>query len=642
MPKEIWNEGRVVGLSAYEIYVKQHIADGNPNPPATEREWLASNLAMGASMLLKVPAVSQDEDEYTYVDIPMPATTNLCAANTIVGQYFDTTYTYSATEEDGEFENGSNWATRVNSYGPMISNTHIDGGLSNTCPDAGYIGTNPGSAIPSFDFNGVDMYYMSTLNRVQNYCNILDGVIIQPGTWSTSDLGVSDPYMDLSPSISSDVPTVRLLIKGPINEADRPCVLLTGFTLSDILVGSTGLDGSTQTTNPQDGDFLGPAVFPWGARIMFSIPNRYNKYVQELCYERTGTASPTDPKSWNPYVPQPERIHAKSVIDIAEEEFWFFYDQDHGVAGLDPYYELYDASYSDPTVQYELNSFIGWGRQTGGNIFATLQKKSKFPPALYQGQVDSTQIVTHQSLDLHPVDIVAPGTVKMFYDATQSVMQEYQNTFPGTTAMSRTADGRLKLLDSNGVVVEVGSGYAATLTTDYLNSGDNSEPIYSGQKFIKRYMATSDPSEPTSYSGADRPRVVKIQSGGSFSLALMLDGTSNLSDPTHTQLEIWDTPPTSFELNSTNSDQNICWSALLEALRHNRSIDLLGARLKSAKTTLLGDNTGSNGYLEFGTVHSSGGGVIDGDPIRLYVSVTPVPAANVPEGSIGVGWGFDS
>ena len=70
MPKEIWNEGRVTGLSAYEIYVKQHLVEDPANPPATEREWLSASIAMGSSMLLKVPEVGDKHTkskDHTYV-----------------------------------------------------------------------------------------------------------------------------------------------------------------------------------------------------------------------------------------------------------------------------------------------------------------------------------------------------------------------------------------------------------------------------------------------------------------------------------------------------------------------------------------------------------------------------------------------
>lgn len=37
MPRELYNEGRVVGLSAYEIYVKQHQAEDPSVPPEIGR-----------------------------------------------------------------------------------------------------------------------------------------------------------------------------------------------------------------------------------------------------------------------------------------------------------------------------------------------------------------------------------------------------------------------------------------------------------------------------------------------------------------------------------------------------------------------------------------------------------------------------
>ena len=37
MPRQIYNEGRVVGLSAYEIFLREYLSEGNENPPS-ERE----------------------------------------------------------------------------------------------------------------------------------------------------------------------------------------------------------------------------------------------------------------------------------------------------------------------------------------------------------------------------------------------------------------------------------------------------------------------------------------------------------------------------------------------------------------------------------------------------------------------------
>ena len=46
MPRQIWNEGRVVGYSAYEVYVKHALSVDPDHEPATEKEWLASMMAM--------------------------------------------------------------------------------------------------------------------------------------------------------------------------------------------------------------------------------------------------------------------------------------------------------------------------------------------------------------------------------------------------------------------------------------------------------------------------------------------------------------------------------------------------------------------------------------------------------------------
>ena len=130
MPREIWSEGRVVGLSSYEVYVKQHMSEDPLTPPASEREWLASSLAMGTSMLLKVPNINQGAKEHTSVDIYLPNNSKIAAANTIVAQFFD---------GQAEFGNGS-WATRITDYGQLISN-------NSTISPSGVVG--PTGTIPT-------------------------------------------------------------------------------------------------------------------------------------------------------------------------------------------------------------------------------------------------------------------------------------------------------------------------------------------------------------------------------------------------------------------------------------------------------------------------------------------------------------
>lgn len=97
MPKQIYNEGRVVGLSAYESYVRRKLADDENAQVASEREWLASTLGMGASLLLHVDANTQmtvPSSSYSglrYCDFPFPKSSKLGAASTIIMSFFDGT-----------------------------------------------------------------------------------------------------------------------------------------------------------------------------------------------------------------------------------------------------------------------------------------------------------------------------------------------------------------------------------------------------------------------------------------------------------------------------------------------------------------------------------------------------------------------
>lgn len=252
MPREIYNEGRVVGLSAYETYVKQHLSEDPNTPPATEREWLASSLAMGSSLLLKVPNVSQADDAHTFLDIYLPTNSKLAAANTIVATFFD-----------GDAIFSGNWATKVTDYGQLISNTSS----SSPSGDVGPTGTIPRKTLSDLSD--------TKKQQLSDYIKIYDGVVIQPGNWV--DNTSKPPQKDFKANLANPYPRVRLHVLGPITS--NPLILLTGFTIRSVLAGTVGQDTSVNTTSPQDGDFLGPAVFPWAAKIVFSVPSSYMTYL---------------------------------------------------------------------------------------------------------------------------------------------------------------------------------------------------------------------------------------------------------------------------------------------------------------------------------------------------------------------------
>lgn len=573
MPREIWNEGRVVGYSAYEIYVKQHLGEDPTTPPATEREWLASSLAMGSSMLLKVPNVSQDEDAHTYVDIYLPTNSKLAAANTIVAQFFEGDATFSG-----------NWAVRVTDYGQLISNT-LSSSPSGT---VGPTGTVPTQTLSNWS--------QTKKNKLKDYLKIYDGLVIQPGTWVAS--GVTPPTKDFQANLSSPYPRVRLHVRGPIT--NNPLILLTGFTIRSVLSGTVGQDTVTESGSPQDGDFLGPAVFPWSAKIVFCVPNSYVTYFGSGDYQRqlkspTAEASSTTKKI----------IKDTPVVDMQGSKPETFYNS------YSSYYARFSPDSTNPRYQYNVNTFstLGDAPTDGEAILTVYQKKAIYPPAMYGTFVSETG--THY---LNPLDVVAPGTIKMFNNMSASDLQDYQDTFPGTTGMNKKSDGTIQILNYDGDLVDV-----AGLEIAYLNT--------SGISFE---------SPRATLTGTGRPRVIKIKTGQKSVYALMLStNIANGVDVEPTQATIDKTPTNLITLTASNSNDNISWSALLDALRNNRAIDLLGTRLKSAKQSLVrahGTSSSQGPYLEFGT---------ESDKIRLYITNSQPDPSDVPIGSIGIGWGFD-
>lgn len=242
MSRTLYNEGRVVGLSAYEIFVR-HVLGADPTATVpTEQEWLASMLSDGSSMLLQIGADAVEGSHY--IEIELPATSTLWTANTIVGSFF--------LGEGAAASAATGWCTRVTDYGPLIQN------------DASASPSADGTTIPPTS-TSVDI---SSTTRAQlvEYTKIIDGVVIQPGTWSANT--TTPPQKGLTPDVSG-TPKLRILLSDKI---DTPFyVLFTGFTYKGIL--NNVMDYTTFNTHPENGDFLGPVSFPWANKITFSVPS---------------------------------------------------------------------------------------------------------------------------------------------------------------------------------------------------------------------------------------------------------------------------------------------------------------------------------------------------------------------------------
>ena len=147
MPQEIYNEGRVVGLSAWEIFKRQALGNGVPeNEIPNEREWISSMIGSGASMILRIPSGTQAGVN----DFELPSTSNLSAAGTIIANPFIGTCECDI----------SNWATKVTSYGPLILND------KEHYPDP--------SADPEISSS---TNYSSYVNSINEFNKITDGIV---------------------------------------------------------------------------------------------------------------------------------------------------------------------------------------------------------------------------------------------------------------------------------------------------------------------------------------------------------------------------------------------------------------------------------------------------------------------------------
>lgn len=539
MSRTLYNEGRVVGLSAYEIYVKQHASEDPVNPPASEREWLASTIAMGSSMLVKIPQnISHGDSENWVLDIQFPSDTLLCAANTIIGSFF---------RGNGVFENDSNWASRVSSYGDLISNK------SSSSPSGNL---NHSSNIP---YDSIETWSDEDKKKLANYMNIIDGVIIQPGNWVDST--VKPPQKDLSPNMG-DYPRLRLQIRGKINTDIQ--ILLTGFTIRTVVKGLTGLDGSTDTSNPQDGDFLGPGQFPWASKIIFSVPTSYVSYFNSSAYIRK-----------LPVTGSSESVKDSPVIDMKTTAPETYYESNHKTARVPVY----------------VDDFTTLGDGTA--VLTVYQKSEKYPPAIWGTFVDSKG-----DNYLNPLDVVAPGTVKMFEDATSEEIKDYEDTFDGSFGMNRDSDtGTISTVDKNGDLVP-----AAKVSVQDIN--------YKSSATKAKMLVTE--------TGNLKGLSVSLSSGLSGSQYTIGDDTGNSKSIGNTSFD-------SGKLTKISPNtSNVTWSHIFEALANNKSIDILGDNMKALKAGL---NSSTYPYIQL----SNG--------LRLYISATePTPSSDIPIGSIGIGW----
>lgn len=288
--KEIYDEGRVIGLSSHEMYIRQLLSTNPEAIPMSEREWLASTVSESNSMILKVAAGTTAG----YHDYALPNGSDLCGATMIHAYMF---------EGEVQLDTSGYWAISVDSYGRLISNT---GTVHPTTPGtSAYVPTmsNPQTLTPQLR------------ERAKNYLKIVSGLVIQPGEWTSGIRYTPLMTEDGQPILTEDGQTLLAPISGsaPVEESTQPTrgrlrasnddpssvgvqvltpdfskvpfvriavsepitadvyIFLHGFVYkSGLRAGVNGPVNKT-STRPQDGDFLGPTVFPWACPIMFNV-----------------------------------------------------------------------------------------------------------------------------------------------------------------------------------------------------------------------------------------------------------------------------------------------------------------------------------------------------------------------------------
>lgn len=265
--------------------------------------------------------------------------------------------------------------------------------------------------IPMYDKSDIENY--AIVSRIKEYMKIIDGIIIQPGTWV--DNSNKPPQKDFTPTLA-ECPRLRLGFSERIETTFY--LLLTGFTNRSVVDGVTGFHSAVNTQSPADGDFLGPWTFPWSAKVIFSVPTAFVNYFINNNYERELKAGS-------------ERISVKSdaIIDLK---------QNHDDNNNSDYYE-------NPEIDGRIPSNITKLNVTGDNvaILATYMHSSgkyKLPPALYAALINGTG-----KKYFEPVDTVAPGSLHLYRsdtiddDKAKQMARSLENQVKGATAFLRNS-----------------------------------------------------------------------------------------------------------------------------------------------------------------------------------------------------------
>lgn len=685
MPQEIYNEGRVVGLSAWELYKRQALSNGVPEEEIPdEREWLASMIGSGASMVLKITGTNNGYAAGVH-DYALPANSELTSAGVIV-----------ATPFIGECEFESNnvssalWAKKITSYGSLIENDTTKSPTSSNVPYAdtpsdykdnvseflkitdGIVFTKNAKWLNRFEhrrenFSGngtTTAFELTTTETVLRITEVtISNLPVSPSSYSFAsntitfttapeddapiaiyyDVINNAPVKDMDPNFNSSSTVVRLYFNSALKH--DVYVLLTGFANKRVLQGLSGYTHESTTYvgyatgGPTDSDandwinggLLGPEIVPWASKIIFTVPTSSYNLVNAL--------SRTIPSDQTYTIPQggldfagikiyenaiDSAVKSSSIIDFSSINLTDYYDR-HSTSNT----LLENVSEVSFGMNDSASNLVAWYPGMSASQINTEIGRAEpsnanfFPPALYAAKVTKSGPTT-----LVPLDTAAPGTVKVFKSAKEA--SDYKTLMPDNYAMYYNQHR----LSYSYAIPNVDSNYwpgSAQLHYD------------------------------------DVPTVSLIAGGEETKLI-------SLMSPEHVPYATTGVAGT-IPIGPTG---NPTWQNLLQALPNNYALDVLGPALhtvggelesngtighsdtisdiKATSFTVAGsypisittsqnsdDNTTNLATLQANQAYKSGTDFIEfSNGLRLYISNTAPDPTNVPVGSIGIGWVGDS
>lgn len=265
--KQIYNEGRVVGYSSYDIYVRQLLSSDPTAVPMTEREWLTNTFSESCSMILKIPAGTRKG----YHDYILPRDSQLCCCTALYASLFEG----EVTTKEGE-----NWAIRVDEYSKLSSNTsHLHPATPGNPED---VPTQPNPEDMTDEFKA----------RCKEFTKITSGLMFQPGEWAetryftplftqSEEIVVNQQGLELlvpvqdskiAVNIKPDLTKCGFLRFAVTEDIQSDTYLyLHGFVNRAYLSGEISYNMYEDSVNPESGDFLGPAVYPWACPIILVV-----------------------------------------------------------------------------------------------------------------------------------------------------------------------------------------------------------------------------------------------------------------------------------------------------------------------------------------------------------------------------------